>query len=155
MRPSKKCFGHCKVVFWPLFGTCSGHFDTKNGYFDVFSMFFDDFARSQLLGSVSGACRGAQKSKKIEIAKNQLKHPQSSVGWHIKGSKGRLSGLGYHMSQSIFPDFRRFLRVGGRIWHIWHTNIKSMIWSISFFWKIFGGPQKSKKKKILRSCDFF
>ena len=95
--------------------TCSGHFDTKNGYFDVFSMFFDDFARSQLLGSVSGACRGAQKSKKIEIAKNQLKHPQSSVGWHIKGSKGRLSALGHHMSQYIFDDFRRFLRVGGRI----------------------------------------
>ena len=58
------------------------------------------------------ACRGAQKSKKIEIAKNELKHPQSSVGWHIKGFTDRLGGLGYHMSQSIFPDFRRFLPNG-------------------------------------------
>ena len=86
----EKCFEHCKWVILAFSDSCSGGQNGKNGYFCVFLMFFDDFARSQLLGSVSGGWRGAQKSKKIEIAKNQLKQPQSSVGWHIKGSKGRL-----------------------------------------------------------------
>ena len=69
-------------------------------------MIFDDFARSQLFGSVSRACTGAQESKKVEIAKNELKHPQTIIECHTKGFKVRLGGLGCHMSQSIFLDFR-------------------------------------------------
>ena len=69
-------------------------------------MIFDDFARSQLFGSVTRACTGAQESKKVEIAKNELKHPQTIIECHTKGFKVRLGGLGCHMSQSIFLDFR-------------------------------------------------
>ncbi len=69
-------------------------------------MIFDDFARSRLFGSVSRACTGAQESKTVDIAKNELKHPQTIIECHTKGFKVRLGGLGYHMSQSIFLDFR-------------------------------------------------
>jgi len=39
----------------------------------------------------------------------RVKHPQTIIECHIKGFKVRLGGLGYHMSQAIFPDFRGFL----------------------------------------------
>ena len=93
-----------------IFGICWGHFDAKKSYFDVFSRCFDGFARSQLFGSVAGVCTGAQKPRKIEFTKNELKHPQSSVGWHIKGFKVRLSGLGYPMSQSTFVPQGRYFK---------------------------------------------
>merc|ERR1712079_112225 len=92
------CFDH-------FFDSCSGHFDAKNTYFDVFFMFFDDFGRSQLLGSVNRGCRGAQEPKKIKIAKNGLKHPQTIIECHIKVFKVRAIGVGHHMSQFIFTDF--------------------------------------------------
>ena len=77
-------------------------------YFDVFFMFFDDFGRSQLLGSVIRGCRGAQEPKKIKIAKNGLKHPQTIIECHIKGFGVRTIGIGHHISQFIFTDFRGF-----------------------------------------------
>merc|ERR1719273_1169262 len=108
MRTSKKCFAHVLWVFRPLFDSCSEHFDAKNKYFDVFFMFFDDFGRSQLLGSVSRGCTGAQEPKKIKIAKNGFKHPQTIIECHIKVFGVRTVGLGHHMSQFIFTDFRVF-----------------------------------------------
>merc|ERR1712141_646738 len=108
MRTSKKSFAHGLWVFRPFFDSCSGHFDAKNTYFDVFFMFFDDFGRSQLLGSVSRGCRGAQEPKKIKIAKNGLKHPQTITECHIKVSGGRTIGVRHHRGQSIFTEFRGF-----------------------------------------------
>ena len=116
MLPSEKGFGHYKCVFREFFFGCWGHFDAKNSFFEYFRWFlmiFDDFTRSQLFGSVSRACAGAQESKKIEIAKNELKHPQTIIECHTKVFKVRLSDLGCHMSQSIFLDFRGFWGVFG------------------------------------------
>merc|ERR1712083_1188101 len=97
MRTSKKCFAHGLWVFRPLFDSCSRHFDAKNTYFDVFFMFFDDFGRSQLLGSVIRGCRGAQEPKKIKIAKNELKHPQTITEAHMTGFYARYDVLMYRV----------------------------------------------------------
>ena len=56
---------------------------------------------------------GAQESKNIEIAKNELKHPQTIIECHTKVFKVRLSDLGCHMSQSIFIDIQGFWVVFG------------------------------------------
>merc|ERR1711994_211763 len=82
MQTSKKCFAHGLWVFRPLFDSFSQHSDAKNTDFDVFFMFFDDFGRSQLFGSVNRGCTGAQEPQKIKIAKNGLKHPQTSIECH-------------------------------------------------------------------------
>merc|ERR1712141_807746 len=103
MQTSKKCFAHGLWVFRPLFDSCSGHFDAKNTYFDVFFMFFDDFGRSQILDSVSRGYRGAQEPKKIKIAKNELKHPQTIIECHIKVFGVRGISLGHHMSHFFLP----------------------------------------------------
>jgi len=71
-------------------------------------MFFDDFGRSQLPGSVSRGCTGAQEPKKIKIAKNGLKHPQTIIECHIKVFGIRTVGLRHHMNQFIFTDFQVF-----------------------------------------------
>ena len=76
-------------------------------------MFFDDFGRSQLLGIVSRACTGAQEPKKIKIAKNELKHPQTIIECHIKVFGVRTIGVGHHMSQFIFTDFGLFVGILG------------------------------------------
>ena len=155
MRTSKKCFAHGLWVFRPLFDSCSGHFDAKNTYFDVFFMFFDDFGRSQLLGSVSRGCTGAQEPKKIKIAKNGLKHPQTIIECHFKVFGVRTIGVGHHMSQFIFTDF----------WVFWgyfrgKMHYMSMLQRIAFFSKLgfeknFEGPQCDQKKKKIRNYDLF
>ena len=96
------------MVFRALFDSCSGYYDAKNCYFCVFLTFFEDFARSQLLGSLSRRCTGAQESKKIKIAKNGSKHSQTIIQCHIKGFRVHPVGLGHHTSQFIFSDFRVF-----------------------------------------------
>ena len=91
-------------------------------------MIFDDFTRSQLFGSVSRACTGAQESKKIEIAKNELKHPQTIIECHTKVFKVRLSDLGCHMSQSIFLDFRGFWVVfGGNMQYMTYMSTSNVL----------------------------
>ena len=107
------------MVFRALFDSCWGHFDAKNGYFCVFLMFFDDFVSSQILGSVSRPCTGAYESKKTKIAKNEFKHPQTIIECHIKGFRVHPIGLGHHMSQSIFTDFRGF-------WGVFAANMPYM-----------------------------
>ena len=105
-------------------------------------MIFDDFTRSQLFGSVPGACTGAQESKKTGIAKNELKHPQTIIECHIKGFKVRLSGLGCHMSPSIFPDFRGF-------WGVFGGNMsyeESRAKKTPYFFKNVDPYQKMRKK---------
>ena len=119
MQISKKCFSHRKWVCRTLFYSCSQHFDANNTYFDVFLMFFDDFGRSQLLGGVSRGCTGAQEPKKIKIAKNGLKQPQTIIECHIKVFGVRIIGLGHHRSQFIFTDFRVF-------WG--YLGVKCLIW---------------------------
>ena len=108
MQTSKKCFAHGECVFRALFDSCSQHFDAKNTYFDVFFMFFDNFGRSQLLGNGIRGCTGVQEPKKIKIAKNGLKHPQTIIECHIKVFGVRTVGLRHHMSQFFFTDFRGF-----------------------------------------------
>ena len=80
---SEKWSGHSKMVFRALFDSCSEHYEAKKCYFCVFLMFFEDFARSQLLGSVSRRCTGAQESEKIKIAKNGPKHSKTIIQCHI------------------------------------------------------------------------
>ena len=155
MRTSKKCFAHGLWVFRPLFDSCSGHFDAKNTYFDVFFMFFDDFGRSQLLGSVIRGCRGAQEPKKIKIAKNGLKHPQTIIECHFKVFGVRTIGVGHHMSQFIFTDF----------WVFWgyfrgKMHYMSMLQRMASFSKLeflenFEGPQSGPQKKKSAEAIFF
>ena len=95
-------------MFRPLFDSCSGHFDGKNTYFDVFFMFFDDFGRSQLLGSAIRGCRGAQEPKKIKIAKNGLKHPQTIIECHIRVFGVRTVGLNTIWANFFLPIFADF-----------------------------------------------
>merc|ERR1711994_447818 len=155
MRTSKKCFAHGLWVSRPLFDRCSGHFDAKNTYFDVFFMFFDDFGRSQLFGSVIRGSRGAQEPKKIKIAKNGLKHPQTIIEYHFKVFGVRTIGVGHHISKFIFTDF----------WVFWgyfrgKMHYMSMLQRMAFFskldfWKIFGGPRGDPQKKKSAVAIFF
>ena len=139
-------------VFRPLFDSCSGHFDAKNTYFDVFFMFFDDFGRSQLLGSVIRGCRGAQEPKKIKIAKNGLKHPQTIIECHIKVFGVRTIGLGHHMSQFIFTDFRVFWGYFGGKMPYMSTLQRLAFFSKLGFWVARDDPKvdPSKKKSAIR-----
>ena len=143
------------MVFWVLFDSCSGHYDAKNSYFCVFLMFFEDFARSQLLGSVNRRCTGAYESKKIKIAKNGPKHPQTIILCHIKGFRAHPAGLGHHTSQFIFPDFRGF-------WGVFEGNMAYMstlqrLTSISkrVFLENFEGPRCDPPLKKKRREQFF
>ena len=154
MRPSEIGFGHYKCVFWEFFLGCWELSDEKNSffvYFRWFLMIFDDFARSQLFGSVSRACTGAQESKKVEIAKNELKHPQTIIECHTKGFKVRLGGLGCHMSQSIFLDFRWFWGVfGGNMSYMPYMSIThqmSLLKHFIFLEKIWR-PSEKKYEKV-------
>ncbi len=106
---------------------------------------------------------GVKESKKIEIAKNQFKHPQTIIECHFKVFGIRTIGVGHHMSQFIFTDF----------WVFWgyfrgKMHYMSMLqrWAFSGklgFWQNFGGPrggpQKKKsaeqKKFFCRSAFFF
>merc|ERR1711994_757167 len=156
IQTSKKCFAHGLWVFRPLFDSFSQHFDAKNTYFDVFFMFFDDFGRPQLFGSVNRGCRGAQEPKKIKIAKNGLKHPQTIIERHFKVFGVRTIGVGHHMSQFFFTDFRVFWGYfGGKM----HYMSMLQRWAFSGklgFWKIFGGCRwTGKKKKNLWERFFF
>jgi hypothetical protein len=148
MQTPKKCFAHGLWVCRPLFDSCSGHFDAKNTYFDVFFMFFDDFGRSQLLGSVIRGCRGAHEPKKIKIAKNGLKHPQTIIECHFKVFGVRTIGVGHHMGQFIFTDF----------WVFWgyfrgKMHYMSMLQRMPFsselgFRKIFGEKRHSLSRSV-------
>ena len=156
MRTSKKCFAHGLWVFRPFFDSCSGHFDAKNTYFDVFFMFFDDFGRSQLLGSVIRGCRGAQEPKKIKIAKNGLKHPQTIIECHFEVFGVRTIGVGHHMSQFIFTDFWVFWGYFRGKMH--YMSMLQRMASISKlgFWQNFGGPRGDpQKKKSAETKKFF
>ena len=64
-------------------------------------MIFNDFASSQYFGSVTRACTGAQESKKVEVAKDELKHTQTIIECYIKLFKIRLRDLGCHMIVSM------------------------------------------------------
>ena len=154
MQTSKKCFAHGLWVFRPLFDSFSQHFDAKNTYFDVFFMFFDDFGRSQLLGSVIRGCRGAQEPKKIKIAKNGLKHPQTIIECHFKVFGVRTIGVGHHMSQFIFTDFWVFWGYFRGKMHYMSMLQRMASFSKLGFREIFGGPQKCQKKNILAEAIF-
>merc|ERR1711974_449887 len=157
MHTSKKCFTHGLWVFRPLFDSCSGHVDAKNTYFDVFFMFFDDFGRSQLLGSVTRGCTGAQEPQKIKIAKNGLKHPQTIIECHIKVFGVRTVGLGHHMSQFIFTDFRVFWRYLRGKMHYMSMLQRMVSFSKLRFWQNFDGPRgdpQKKKKTLLQKKKF-
>ena len=146
MQTSKKCFAHGLWVFRPLFDSFSQHFDAKNTYFDVFFMFFDDFGRSQLLGSVSRGCTGAQEPKKIKIAKNELKPPQTIRESHIKVFGIRTVGLRHHMSQFIFTDFWGFWGYFGGKMHYMSMLQRMASFSKLVFSEIFGGARGAEKK---------
>ena len=155
MQTSKKCFAHGKWVFRPFFDSCSGHFDAKNTYFDVFLMFFDDFGRSQLLGSVNKGCTGAQEPKKIKIAKNGLKHPQTIIECHFKVFGVRTIGVWHHMSQFIFTDFWVFWGYFRGKMH--YMSVLQRMASISKlgFWQNFGGPRGAPRKRFRHNRFFF
>merc|ERR1711994_1196125 len=147
IQTSKKCFAHGLWVFRPLFDSFSQHFDAKNTYFDVFFMFFDDFGRPQLFGSVNRGCTGVQEPKKIKIAKNGLKHPQTIIERHFKVFGVRTIGVGHHMSQFFFTDFRVFWGYFGGKMH-YMSMLQRMAFSEELgFWKIFEGPRGDPPKK--------
>ena len=108
LRNSEKGSEYSINGFRAFFCSCLGRFDAKNGYFRVFLMFLDHCAWSQILGGVNRPCAGTYKSKKIKIAKNEFKHPQSVIECRINGFCVHLNALGHHMNQSISPHFREF-----------------------------------------------
>ena len=119
-------------------------------------MFFDDFGRSQLLGSVIGGCRGAQEPKKIKIAKNGLKHPQTIIECHFKVFGVRTIGVGHHMSQFIFTDFWVFWGYFRGKMHYMSMLQRMFFFSKLGFRKIFGGPRGDpQKKKSAMTKNFF
>ena len=118
-------------------------------------MFFDDFGRSLLLGSVIRGCRGAQEPKKIKIAKNGLKHPQTIIECHIKVFGVRAAGLGHHMSQFIFTDFRGFWGYFGGKMHYMSILQRMASFSKLGFSEIFGGPRGDPPKKKSAEAMFF
>ncbi len=98
---------HSKYVFWAFFFWFWRHFDAKIMIFDVFLMFFWWFSPPpKLFDGARRLCTGVKESKKIEIAKNRFKHPQTIIECQLGGSEHRYSGLRPHMGQSIFADFR-------------------------------------------------
>ncbi len=101
---------------------------------------------------------GAQESKNIEIAKNELKHPQTIIECHTIVFKVSLSDLGCHMSQSIFLDFRGFWVVfGGNMQYMSYMSTLQRLASSAKlgFWKNFGGPKSEKYEKISAGAIFF
>merc|ERR1711994_931812 len=108
-------------------------------------MFFDDFGRFQFSGSVSRGCTGAQEPKKIKIAKNGLKHPQTIIECHIKVFGVRTIGVRHHMGQSIFTDFWVFWGYFGGKMH-YMSMLQRMAFSSKLeFLKNFEGPTSRSK----------
>ena len=130
-------------------------FDAKKRYFYVFLMFFDDFGRFQFSGSVSRGCTGAQEPKKIKIAKNGLKHPQTIIECHIKVFGVRTVGLRHHMSQFFFTDFRGFWGYFGGKMHYMSMLQRMASFSKLGFLENFGGPQKIQKIFFSATTIFF
>merc|ERR1711994_1248591 len=106
-------------------------------------------------GSVIRGCRDAQEPKKIKIARNGLKHPQTIIECHIKVFGVRTIGVGHHMVQFIFTDFWVF-------WGYFRGKIHymSMLQRMASFSKLgfeknFEAPQCDHKKKKSVGAIFF
>merc|ERR1711994_514140 len=118
-------------------------------------MFFDGCGRFQSLGSVSRRCTGAQEPKKIKIAKNGLKQPQTIIECHIEVFVVRTVRLRHHISQFIFTDFRVFWGYYRGKMHYMSMLQRLACISKLGFWKNFGGRQKTQKKKKNPQLRFF
>merc|ERR1711994_481630 len=118
-------------------------------------MFFDEFGRTQLLGSVSRGCRSAQDPQKIKITKSGLKHPETIIECHIKVFGVRTIGLGHHMGQFIFTDFRVFWGYFVGKMHYMSMLQRMTSFSKLGFWKNFKGHRCDQKKKWAGAFFFF
>ena len=104
------CSYHLKFTIYAFLGHFRWFLCQKRWFFTIKL----DLKRAWFSGSIWGPCTGAQKSKKIKIARNHLKHIQTIIECHIEGFRGRPITLGYHMSLPIFHDFGGILEVFGQ-----------------------------------------